>query len=95
MFFRYLALVPALLGQLLWMQEMDPARKFIDQMDKAPPEKRVPNWEQTKALMTRVAPKVGDEAPDFSLPTLDGKQTVKLSQHQGDRPVVLVFGSFT
>jgi hypothetical protein len=77
------------------VQEIDPAKKFIDQMDKAPPEKRVPNWEQTKALMSRVAPKVGEQAPDFSLPTLDGKETVKLSQHKGGKPVVLVFGSFT
>lgn len=90
-----LILVPVLVGCTMLMQEADPAKKFIDQMDKAPPEKRVPNWEQTKALMARVAPKVGELAPDFTLPTLDGHQTVTLSQHRGDRPVVLVFGSFT
>lgn len=73
----------------------DPAQKFIEQMDKAPADKRVPNWEQTKTLMSRVGPKVGDDAPQFELTTLDGKQTVKLSQHKGDKPVVLVFGSFT
>ena len=82
-------------GGLTLLQDADPAKKFIDQMDKAPPEKQVPNWEQTKSLMARQAPKVGDEAPDFSLTTLDGKQSVKLSQHKGDRPVVLIFGSFT
>ena len=83
--------------QLLFgaMQESDPAKKFIEQMDKAPAKERVPNWEQTKTLMARTAPKVGDDAPDFSLPTLDGKQAFKLSQHKGDRPVVLIFGSFT
>ena len=79
----------------LLVQDIDSAKKFIDQMDKAPPEKRVPNWESTKALMARVAPKVGDEAPDFTLPTLDGKESIKLTQHKNDRPVVLVFGSFT
>lgn len=73
----------------------DPAKKFIDEMDRAPADQRVPNWEQTKALMNRPAPKVGDPAPDFSLQTLDGARTVQLSQHKGDRPVVLVFGSFT
>lgn len=80
---------------LLPLQTDEPARKFIEQMDKAPPEKRVPNWEQTKHLMVRVAPKVGDDAPDFSLSTLDERTTVRLSQHKSDRPVVLIFGSFT
>ncbi len=95
MLLKHLVLIPALVGCIMAMQDVDPAKKFIDQMDNAPPEKRVPNWEQAKALMARVAPKAGDEAPDFSLPTLDGKQTVTISQHKGDRPVVLVFGSFT
>jgi|CXWL01.1.fsa_nt_gi hypothetical protein len=95
MFLKYLVLMPALVGCTMCIQDVDPVKKFIDQMDKAPPEQRVPNWEQTKTLMARVAPKIGGEAPDFSLLTLDGKQTVKLSQHKDDRPVVLVFGSFT
>jgi peroxiredoxin len=38
---------------------------------------------------------VGDAAPDFRLPTLDRKSTVRLSTFRGDRPVVLVFGSYT
>jgi hypothetical protein len=80
---------------LLLAQEPDQAAKFIEQMDQSPPEKRVPNWERTRALMAREAPKVGDVAPEFTLPTLDGKQTVKLSQGRSDKPVVLVFGSFT
>jgi hypothetical protein len=37
----------------------------------------------------------GDQAPDFSLPTLDRTQTVQLSSFRGSRPVVLVFGSYT
>ncbi len=41
------------------------------------------------------APKVGDEAPDFELPVLDGKgATVRLSELRG-RPVALIFGSYT
>ena len=39
--------------------------------------------------------KVGDEAPDFSLPALDKKSTVRLSAFRGQKPVVLVFGSYT
>lgn len=77
------------------VQDSDPAGKFIEQMDKAPPEKRLPNWEQTRKLMARMAPKVGNDAPDFSLQTLDKKSIIKLSQHKDDRPVVLIFGSFT
>jgi len=39
--------------------------------------------------------KVGDPAPDFELQRLDGKGTVKLSSFRDQRPVVLVFGSYT
>jgi len=84
-----------ILSANLSVQDSDPAGKFIEQMDKASPEKRLPNWEQTRKLMARPAPKVGDNAPDFSLQTLDQKSTIKLSQHKDDRPVVLIFGSFT
>jgi hypothetical protein len=37
----------------------------------------------------------GDQAPDFTLPTVDGGVPVTLSSHRGVRPVVLVFGSYT
>ena len=38
---------------------------------------------------------VGDPAPDFSLQTLDKKSRVQLSSFRGQKPVVLVFGSYT
>lgn len=38
---------------------------------------------------------VGEPAPDFELPTPDGKQRIRLSEHRAGRPAVLVFGSFT
>ena len=38
---------------------------------------------------------VGLPAPDFNLPTIGGKRTVRLSSFRGDRPVALVFGSYT
>ena len=38
---------------------------------------------------------VGDEAPDFALATIDRSTTIRLSSFRGERPVVLVFGSYT
>jgi hypothetical protein len=37
----------------------------------------------------------GEAAPDFTLSTLDRTGRVTLSSHRGQRPVVLVFGSYT
>ena len=37
----------------------------------------------------------GDAAPDFTLATFDHSRHVTLSSHRGNRPVVLVFGSYT
>lgn len=39
--------------------------------------------------------KVGDRAPDFTLPTPTGTTKVSLSSFAGKRPVVLIFGSLT
>ena len=39
--------------------------------------------------------KVGDAAPDFSLQTNDKKERIQLSSFRGQKPVVLVFGSYT
>ncbi len=41
------------------------------------------------------APKVGDMAPDFELPELGRSGSVHLSQFRGERPVALLFGSYT
>jgi hypothetical protein len=38
---------------------------------------------------------MGNAAPDFRLPLLDGSGSVELSSFRGDRPVVLIFGSYT
>ncbi len=48
----------------------------------------------------RQAPKegsleVGDEAPDFTLKTLDESAEVTLSSYKGECPVALIFGSYT
>ena len=38
---------------------------------------------------------VGEPAPDFTLPLVHGTRTVTLSNEYRDKPVVLVFGSYT
>ena len=40
-------------------------------------------------------PSLGDQAPDFTLTTQDGKQTIHLADVIGCKPVVLMFGNFT
>lgn len=41
------------------------------------------------------APKVGDLAPDFKLADSDDLVSVRLSSFRGQKPVALIFGSFT
>ena len=41
------------------------------------------------------APKVADVAPDFELRDVKGENPVRLSDFQGEKPVALVFGSYT
>jgi hypothetical protein len=54
---------------------------------------------QPQPMLRRAAqapPKAGQDAPDFDLPMLGMKgTTVKLSSFRGDRPVALIFGSYT
>jgi hypothetical protein len=38
---------------------------------------------------------VGDAAPNFNLNTVDGSANVHLLSFRGNRPVVLIFGSYT
>jgi peroxiredoxin len=45
--------------------------------------------------MMRVPPPVGVLAPDFAAATREGGETIRLSTYRGERPVVLIFGSWT
>lgn len=45
------------------------------------------------AVPPDIYPKVGDEAPDFTLTTSNGTGRVTLSSFRQRRPVVLTFGS--
>lgn len=73
----------------------DEGAAFIAMMDAKPAEELLPDWDRTKALMSRKAPAVGDSAPDFVLPREDGLGNVRLSGLWPEKPVVLVFGSYT
>ena len=42
-----------------------------------------------------LAPKAGDLAPAFELSDVSGQHRVRLSDFRGEKPVALVFGSFT
>jgi hypothetical protein len=50
-----------------------------------------PLWQVARA--GRVG--IGDIAPDFSLESTDHKSSFRLSSLRGEKPVVLVFGSYT
>ena len=90
-----LMIVVILVSMAAGCRNLDPAAKFIARMDRAPAGEHPPDWDETKRLMARPAPKVGQPAPDFSLRTLDGSRVITRSRHQAVRPLVLIFGSFT
>jgi amino acid transporter len=50
-----------------------------------------PLWQVARAGQVNV----GDMAPDFSLESPDHKSSFRLSSLRGEKPVVLVFGSYT
>ena len=52
-------------------------------------------YSKAQKRLDRKAPKAGDLAPDFTLASVDGTETVTLAQFRGVKPVVLVFGSYT
>jgi hypothetical protein len=39
--------------------------------------------------------KVGEMAPDVAMVALDGASPVHLKDHLGDKPLVIIFGSYT
>lgn len=82
-------------GFVLGCSSGDPAARFVNYMQTAPEDRRPIDWENTLRLMSRTPPAVGDIAPDFTLDMLDGERAVTRSVFQEDRPLVLIFGSYT
>jgi hypothetical protein len=64
---------------------------FIEEME---PDRRE-SMMQFLVERETLAPGVGTEAPDFILPRLGGSERVQLSSFQGQKPVALIFGSYT
>lgn len=62
---------------------------------KRPPRKGPFNTRPARGERSRDKLKVGDKAPDFTLPDITGKKKITLSGFRGKKPVVLVFASCT
>ncbi len=50
-----------------------------------------PMWMSARAGSLRP----GDAVPDFTLPTVDHTRRIKLSDEYRNKPVVLIFGSYS
>jgi hypothetical protein len=64
---------------------------FIGRME---PERRTAMM-QFLAERETLAPAIGADAPDFTLPRLGSAEPVQISSFRGQRPVALIFGSYT
>lgn len=68
---------------------------MIAQVDARPADQRPAEWDRTRALMLREAPKVSQLAPDFTLKRMKSDEMVTLSEYRPDQPKVLIFASYT
>jgi hypothetical protein len=92
-----IAVIYAAFGAFMWRTMRQPPEDFARVMAKMPgpvvfllfPFETF--WTQARAGTLRV----GDSAPDFSLHSLDHRGPVQLSRLNSQKPVVLVFGSYT
>lgn len=74
----------------------EPPEQFGQFMSKMPPLVFIAAPFETMWTRARAGTlNVGDAAPDFNLSTLDKSAHVELAAFRGDKPVVLVFGSYT
>jgi hypothetical protein len=80
-----------MLQQHLCPVDWERLQTYIDSLN---PERRMAMM-QFIAQREIHAPAIGTEAPDFELPRLGSDERVRLSSFRNDKPVALIFGSFT
>ena len=90
------AFVYTILCSALWIAMKQPPMRFAAVMSKLPMVSMIvlpfeSLWNIARAGELRV----GDLAPDFQLQAYDKSSSVQLSSFRSDRPVVLIFGSYT
>jgi hypothetical protein len=91
-----LAVLYAAYAGWIYYMMCQPPMRFAAVMAKLPPVAMMSFPFQTMWSRARAGVlQVGTEAPDFNLQTVDKTASVRLSSFRGDRPVVLVFGSYT
>ena len=91
-----LVIVYALLSAAIFITMKQTPLRFAAVMSKLPEVSMIvlpfePLWNVARAGDL----KVGDLAPDFQLRTYEKSSLVRLSSFRDDRPVVLIFGSYT
>jgi hypothetical protein len=87
----YLTAIAAVLGLMY-----QPPERFAAAISHVPgPAFSVLPFRRMWLFSRRGSLEVGDQAPDFTLQTLDHRSSVQLSSFRGRSPVVLVFGSYT
>lgn len=92
----WVVLIYSLLTTLLYMAMKQTPMRFATVMAKLPlVSMMVFPFEPLWNIARRGELKVGDLAPDFRLQSYQKSSWVQLSSFRGDRPVVLIFGSYT
>jgi cytochrome oxidase Cu insertion factor (SCO1/SenC/PrrC family) len=89
-------LMVILMGLALAVMPIGATAQDADKSEAA--KKRRADATKAKAMRARDANeglKVGEKAPTFSLKSLDGKQETNLAEVIKEKPVVLIFGSYS
>lgn len=91
----FLAIYLAFVGGAYWLMRQPPVQ-FASVIGRMPPAIFLVLPFETLWFRARAGVlQTGDAAPDFKLPTLDKSAQVELASFRGQKPVVLVFGSYT
>jgi len=93
--FGAVALYAVFLGGMYWLMRQPPVQ-FAGVIAKLPgPLFLILPFETLWFRARAGALSAGSMSPDFQLAALDKKSAVRLSSFRGERPVVLIFGSYT